>query len=294
MSTAAILGPAATPEHEFEFSQRDFERVRRLIRERAGIALNSGKQNMVYSRLSRRLRACGMSSFGQYLDALESGNSPEDQGFINALTTNLTAFWREAHHFPVLAEHLKHRAAKGSEKLSIWCSAASTGEEPYTIAITAMEALGSMTPPVRILATDIDTGVLDQARRGAYSEDSLSSVSPALVRKYFMRGTGVNAGQVRVRPEVAALVTFRQLNLLEERWDLRGGFAAVFCRNVMIYFDKPTQYAVLRRFAPLLETGGLLFAGHSENFSEARDLFELRGNTVYERLPGESSARRPG
>ena len=291
------MNPAAVPapvDHEFEFSQRDFERVCRLIREHAGIALNPGKQNMVYSRLSRRLRACGMSSFGEYLDSVESANTPERQGFINALTTNLTAFWRESHHFPVLAEHLRQRAAQGAGKITIWCSAASTGEEPYTIAITAMEAFGSLTPPVRILATDIDTGVLDQARQRTYAEDGLAAVSPGLLRQYFMRGTGANAGQVRVRAEVAALVTFRRLNLLDEVWDLRGGFAALFCRSVMIYVDKPTQYAVLRRVAPLLETGGQLFAGHSENFSEARDLFHLRRQTVYERLPGESSARRPG
>ena len=156
---------SAVPDHDFDFSPKDFERVRRLIREQAGIALNAGNQNMVYSRLSRRLRARGMTSFTQYLDSLEADDSPERQDFINALTTNLTAFWRESHHFPVLAAHLQQRATQTSEEAVLWCSAASTGEEPYTIAITAMEALGSMTPPVRILATDIDTGVLEQAQR---------------------------------------------------------------------------------------------------------------------------------
>ena len=284
----------AGADREFEFSSRDFDRVRKLIFAHAGISLNPGKHNMVYSRLSRRLRACGMNSFTEYLDALESDDAAERQGFINALTTNLTAFWREPHHFPVLLEHLKRRAAAGAGQLQVWCSAASTGEEPYTIAITAMQAFGSTTPPVRILATDIDTNVLDTARRGTYSAESVAGVDPDVLRRYFLRGSGANAGSVKVRPEVAALVSFRRLNLLDPAWPLRGGFTALFCRNVMIYFDKPTQYAILHRMAPLLETGGLLFAGHSENFSDARDLMRLRGRTVYERLAGEVSARRHG
>jgi chemotaxis protein methyltransferase CheR len=278
-------------EREFAFSERDFERVRRLIREHAGIALNAGKHNMVYSRLTRRLRACGMSSFSEYLDALESEDTAERQDFINALTTNLTSFWREPHHFPVLGEHLRRRAAQGAERIDLWCCAASTGEEPYTMAITAMRAFSSFAPPVRVLATDIDTRVLEVARRGAYAPESLAGADPELVRRYFVRAPGAD-GMLRVRPEVAALVTFRRLNLLEPLWPLRGGFAAIFCRNVMIYFDKPTQYAVLRRMAPLLETGGLLFAGHSESFGDARSLFRPRGRTVYERLAGEVSARR--
>ena len=284
----------AGADREFEFSNRDFDRVRKLIFAHAGISLNAGKHNMVYSRLSRRLRACGMNSFAEYLDALESDDTPERQDFINALTTNLTAFWREPHHFPALMEHLKRRAAQGAGEMQVWCSAASTGEEPYTIAITAMQAFSSKTPPVRILATDIDTNVLETARRGTYSCDSVASVDPDILRRYFLRGSGANEGSVKVRPEVAALVTFRRLNLLEQSWQLRGGFTALFCRNVMIYFDKETQYSIIHRMAPLLETGGLLFAGHSENFSDARDLLRLRGRTIYERLAGEVSARRPG
>ena len=277
---------------EFPFSPRDFERVRRMILKHAGISLNSGKQNMVYSRLSRRLRATGMRSFDQYLDQLEDDRSPEWQDFINALTTNLTSFWREPHHFPVLIDFLKARAARpGSEAVEIWCSAASTGEEPYTIAISAMQAFGGRTPPVRVLATDIDTNVLDTARRGVYSAEAVEGLSPEQ-RRYFLRGSGSNAGMAKVRPEVQALVTFRRLNLLDASWPMRGGFAVIFCRNVMIYFDKPMQYAILRRMAALLEPGGLLFAGHSENFSDAKDVLRLKGRTVYERVGGEPAAGR--
>ncbi len=274
------------PGREFEFSERDFERVRRLIRQHAGIALNPGKHHMVYSRLSRRVRARGMESFAAYLDALEGPDAAECQDFINALTTNLTGFWREPHHFPVLAEHLRRRATHGAERIGLWCCAASTGEEPYTIAITAMQAFSSFEPPVQVLATDIDTQVLETARRGVYPAEALASADPELVRRYFVRE---GDGAVRVRPEVAALVRFRRLNLLERAWPLRGAFAAVFCRNVMIYFDKQIQHEVLRRIAPLVEPGGLLFAGHSESFADARRLFRLRGRTVYERLANEDN-----
>ena len=286
----AIAGaPPAVP-NEFEMSTRDFERVCLLIRRRAGISLNSSKRTMVYSRLARRLRATGKASFGEYLDWLESAGGGEWQDFVNALTTNLTSFFREAHHFPVLEDYL--RKLRGKDRINIWCCAASTGEEPYTIAISAMEAFASLDPPVRILATDIDTNVLETARAGAYRDETIDKLSPDIVRKYFLRGNGANAGHVRIRPEVAALVSFRPLNLLEAQWPLRTGFDAIFCRNVMIYFDKETQFSILRRFAPLLAPGGLLFVGHSENFSQARDSFHLLGKTVYEVNPA-ACAKNP-
>jgi chemotaxis protein methyltransferase CheR len=268
-------------EREFEFSRRDFERVRSLIHARAGISLNPSKQNMVYSRLSRRLRALGAQSFAEYLDRLERSADGEWQNFVNSLTTNLTAFFREPHHFPVLGELLKSRPADSHNPIVLWCSAASTGEEPYSMAMQAVETFGTMTPPVRILATDIDTAVLETARRGVYTTEALERVDPQRVKRHFMRGTGANAGMARVRPELQAMVSFRRLNLLERDWQIGRGFDAIFCRNVMIYFEKDTQRGILERFAPLLQPWGLLFAGHSENFSQARDLFTLRGKTVY-------------
>jgi len=269
-------------DRQFVFTPADFERVRRLIHARAGIHLNPSKENMVYSRLSRRLRALGKTSFAAYLDWLEGGESAEWQEFVNALTTNLTAFFREAHHFPVLADHL--RARRNQSELSIWCCAASTGEEPYSIAMTAMDALPGLESRIRILATDIDTRVLDIARDGVYDDERVEKLDESIKRRHFLRGRGDQAGRVRVKPALQNLLIFRRLNLLDARWDVRGGFDAIFCRNVMIYFDKPTQYAILARFVPLLKPGGLLFVGHSENLHHARDLFVACGRTVYARV----------
>jgi chemotaxis protein methyltransferase CheR len=285
------LPPAPAVPNEFEMSARDFDRVCQLIRKRAGIALNSSKRTMVYSRLARRLRATGKGSFEEYLDWLEKAGGAEWQDFINALTTNLTSFFREAHHFPVLQEHL--RKLRGRDRINIWCCAASTGEEPYTIAISAMEAFNSMDPPVRIIATDIDTNVLETARAGAYRDESVTRLPPDIVRKYFQRPAAASSdGYMKVRPELMNMVSFRPLNLLDAQWPLRPGLDAIFCRNVMIYFDKDTQFSILRRFAPLLNPGGLLFVGHSENFSQARDTFQLLGKTVYQVNP--AVAARPG
>ena len=265
---------------EFEFTARDFERVRGLIYKRAGIALADSKQEMVYSRLARRLRANGITSFVQYLDDLERGtNDQEWEAFTNALTTNLTSFFREAHHFPILAEHVAK--LKGQGQIEVWCSASSTGEEPYSIAITLCDAFHKLNPSAKIIATDIDTNVLTTASNGVYSMDRLDKMAEARIKKYFLRGKGENDGQVRVRPELRQMIEFKQLNLLSDSWPISGSFDVIFCRNVMIYFDKPTQKKILQRFAPLLKPHGLLFVGHSENFSYL-DTFRLRGKTVYE------------
>jgi chemotaxis protein methyltransferase CheR len=272
---------------EFEFTARDFERVRSLIYKKAGIALAESKQEMVYSRLARRLRATGIGSFVTYLDKLEQGGDAEEwEAFTNALTTNLTSFFREAHHFPILADHLK----KVKEPIEIWCSAASTGEEPYSIAMTACEAFNTLTPPVRIIATDIDTNVLNTGANGVYSIDRLDKMSPERAKKFFLRGKGEREGLVRVRPELRQMITFKQVNLLADNWGINTQFDVIFCRNVMIYFDKPTQGKILDRFAPLMKPDGLLFAGHSENFLYVCDAFKLRGKTVYE-LDPEKKAR---
>lgn len=267
----------------FEFTARDFARVRELIYRQAGISLSESKQEMVYSRLARRLRARNMTSFEAYLDALERGGDSEEwQAFTNALTTNLTAFFREAHHFPVLAEHIR----KAKAPLSIWCAAASTGEEPYTIAMTVCEAFDSLNPPVSIVATDIDTNVLDTAANGVYPVERVDKMPKERLRRFFQRGKGERSGLVRVRPELRQLITFKPLNLLGTSWPVSGPFDAIFCRNVMIYFDKPTQGRILERFVPLMKPDGLLFAGHSENFMYASHAFKLRGKTVYELAPG--------
>lgn len=272
---------ASDKSREFHFTAKDFERVCKLIYDHAGISLNPSKEDMVYSRLARRLRATGLTTFNDYLGLLEHNDTAEWEAFVNALTTNLTSFFREAHHFPVLAEHVKKQKDR-HQPVMLWCSASSTGEEPYSMAMTMVDLYNSYTPPVRILATDLDTNVLAKAEAGIYSLDRLEKLPADTVRRFFLKGAGKQAGQARVRPELRNMITFRQLNLLDESWPIRGPFDAIFCRNVMIYFDKETQYRILQKFAPMMQPDGLLFAGHSESLYHAADLFKLRGKTVYE------------
>ena len=274
---------------EFDFTNRDFDRVRDLIYKRAGIALAESKQEMVYSRLARRLRATGIASFVQYLDMLERGGDTDEwEAFTNALTTNLTSFFRESHHFPILADFVKTL----KEPATVWCSAASTGEEPYTIAMTLCEAYGTLTPPAQIIATDIDTNVLATGANGVYPIERIDKLSPERIKKFFLRGKGNQEGYVRVRPELRKLVTFKQLNLLADSWPVSGQFDVIFCRNVMIYFDKPTQSKILSRFVPLMKPHALLFAGHSENFLYVSDALKLKGKTVDEL--GAATQRKAG
>lgn len=269
---------ASVSSKEFIFTARDFARVRAMIHQRAGIALSEHKQDMVYGRLARRLRVVGESTFVAYLDQLERNpGSAEWVAFTNALTTNLTSFFRESHHFPVLANFLKNRPGP----IDIWCSASSTGEEPYSIAMTACEAFSSLNPPVRIIATDIDTNVLETAASGVYSTERLEKMALPRIKRFFLKGSGSNEGSVRIRKELRDMISFEQLNLLAPKWSLQGPFDSIFCRNVMIYFDKPGQLKILQRFAPLMKRDGLLFAGHSENFTNITDKFALRGKTVY-------------
>lgn len=268
-------------EREFRFTRRDFERIREMIYRRAGISLAVNKRDMAYGRLVRRVRALQMPSFADYLDFLEQGDSPEWEAFTNALTTNLTSFFRESHHFDVLKKHLA--AIPRGRKILLWSSAASTGEEPYSIAIAAAEHFNTMRPPVHILATDLDTQVLEVGAAGIYPMERVARMDSNRLRRFFRKGRGEQEGYCKVADELRETIEFRQLNLLEPGWDDIGPFDAIFCRNVMIYFDKPTQRRVLERFLPLLRPDGLLFAGHSESFFHAADLFTSCGRTVYRR-----------
>ena len=277
--------PALPAETEYTLTPADFERIRRLIYERAGISLHAGKQAMVYSRLSRRLRETRHGSFASYLDRLERGGSESEwQEFVNCLTTNLTAFFREEHHFHALVDDLRALAGRsGGRPLRLWCNAASTGEEPYSLAMTVVETLG-VSAPAQLLCTDIDTKVLAKAQRGVYPADA-RGLSPERLKRHFLRGTGSNAGSIRVKPELARLVEFRPFNLMSTSWSTLGEpFDVVFCRNVMIYFDGPTQRRVLERIHGVTRPGALLYVGHSENFNDSRDIFRLRGKTIYERV----------
>ena len=272
----------ATPferDREFGYTRADFNQVRELIYAHAGIRLNDSKHEMVYSRLTRRLRALGVSDFGSYLALLRREDHPEWENFVNALTTNLTAFFREPHHFPMLAEHL--RGLRHGSAATLWSAAASTGEEAYSMAMIACEVYETLWPPVKILASDLDSQVLQRAGEAIYARELVQDLSPERLRRFFLSGTGTREGFVKVKPELRQLVTFRNHNLRDDNWDLRESFDCIFCRNVMIYFDKPTQYQVLTRIARVLKPQGLLFAGHSESYFHAADLFRPYGRTVY-------------
>nr|WP_314898562.1 CheR family methyltransferase [uncultured Deefgea sp.] len=262
---------------EFQFTEADFEKIRVKIYNYAGISLATSKHDMVYGRLAKRLRALNLKTFNEYLQVLERGDQKEFELFTNSLTTNLTSFFREAHHFDILNQQLKNLRSVGT--INIWCSASSTGEEPYSIAITACEAFDSLRPPVKIVATDLDTNVLDVARLGIYPALEVQKLGPQRVSKFFDKQAD---GRYQLKSELRNMIVFRKLNLIEANWTLRVPFDAIFCRNVMIYFDKPTQLKILQRFAPLLKNDGLLFVGHSENLYHAAEYFKLQGKTVYE------------
>ncbi len=273
---------------EFSFSDRDFNNIRQLVSRHTGISLSEAKRDMVYSRLARRLRRLELDNFKQYCQLLENEGADEELGhFTNAVTTNLTSFFREAHHFDylgkkLLPELLKIRADE--RRLRIWCAGCSTGEEAYSVAITLQENLSHMMSgwDIKILATDLDTNVLDTARRGVYAEDRLKNVNDRRQRRWFKRGRKENAGLMQVKSELQKMIIFKQLNLMHD-WPMKGLFDAIFCRNVIIYFDKPTQSVLMGRYAELMADHGRLFLGHSETLYRVTDCFKLMGQTVYEK-----------
>ncbi len=262
---------------EFIYTSNDFEKVRALIHRYAGISLAGAKQQLVYSRLSRRLRVLQLTRFSDYIELLQP-DSEEWQHFVNALTTNLTAFFREHYHFPILADHI---ATIQRRPIRLWSAAASTGEEPYSMAMTAVEQFESFDAPVKILASDLDTHVLETGTRGIYPVERVEKVDIGRKKLFFRRGKGANAGKARVVPQLQRMIEFRQINLLDAKWPIDEKFDAIFCRNVMIYFDKPTQRTLIEKFLRVLQPGGLLFTGHSESFFHVGDLITPIGKTVY-------------
>lgn len=273
--------PQPTPRgREFRFRSADFQRVRRLLQESAGIALQDCKRELVYSRLARRLRALGLDRFDVYLDRVEADEA-ELARFVNALTTNLTAFFREPHHFGYLSRVLVPQWRKERrEPVRIWSAGCSTGEEAYSIAMTLAEALPEGRPEVRILATDLDTDVLARAEAGIYARDRVEGLDRARLRRWFQRGRGTREGWMRVVPELRERIRFRPLNLFQP-WPMRHPLDVIFCRNVTIYFDKPTQRTLYRRFHEALAPGGHLFVGHAETLFRVCDDFERVGQSVY-------------
>ncbi len=269
---------------DFPLSAPVFEAVRRLLHKHTGINLGPQKQAMVRARLIKRLRAYGLRDFDAYLKMVTGPESQEWGAFVNALTTNLTSFFREKHHFEFLAAHYTaHPPASG--KLQAWSAGCSTGEEPYTIAMVMAATFSDV--DIRIQATDVDTNVLETARQGVYPEERLEKMEREWKRFAFLKGTGPRAGKVRVRPELQAMVEFGIFNLLgTSGWPQPGSKDFIFCRNVMIYFDKPTQRELLRHFREALVPGGLLMVGHSEALLDASLGFQSLGGTVYRKAEG--------
>ncbi len=268
---------------EFVLTDRDFETIRTVISERTGIVLSDGKRDMVYGRLVRRLRALGLSGFGEYCDLISKGDESELSEFVNAITTNLTAFFRENHHFEFLEKELlpfiiKH---KNQRKLRIWSAGCSSGEEPYSIAMVVRDTVPNDWD-VKILATDLDTNMVNKASAGIYNEGRVSGIDEKRLRRWVERGKGSISGMIKMSDELRNIITFKQLNLMHD-WPFKGLFDFIFCRNVVIYFSKDTQRILFNRFADSLPDGGHIFIGHSESMFNVCDRYKLLGKTIYKK-----------
>lgn len=267
---------------EFEYTFDDFNVLRRMSNQHSGILVPDDKFDMFYSRLSRRLRHLGLASFKQYCLHLQHHRDQEFTEFINALTTNLTSFFREKHHFDYLATTLIPellQANRHTRQIKIWSAGCSTGEEAYTLAITLLEHVPDDWN-ISILASDLDTNVLSTAVRGVYPWSQVSSLPNETINRWFERDTGSQANQVMVKNQLKQKINFTQLNLMTD-WPMTGTFDAIFCRNVLIYFDNNTKQLLVNRFGKLLRDDGHLFIGHSESLAQLQTPFTLIGNTVF-------------
>ena len=285
---------------ELKLTERDFKTVQKLIFDLAGISLSNSKQVMVHGRLAKRIRHLNLRSYSEYIDIIVGGKDPDETTkFINALTTNKTDFFREKHHFDFLTTKvfpaLRDKANSGRpEKLRIWCSASSTGEEPYTIAITVREFFGANTNwDIRILASDIDTDVLAKASTGVYDAERLADVPLHIRQNYFTRESRSEDSRWTVKPLIRDLITFRRINLQEAPWQINTQFDIIFCRNVMIYFNAETQKTLIERFAEKLDPDGHLIIGHSESLFGISNRFKPLGETIYGFAPGQAISKKP-
>jgi len=289
-ASSSAQGHATLPaQHtrEYAFSDRCFTRLRELVMRHTGIRLTEAKRDMVYGRLARRLRALGLRDFDDYCALIEEQGNDELEPFVNAITTNLTSFFRERHHFEFLAETALPEIMEArhiERRIRVWSAGCSTGEEPYSIAMVLREALSdALGWDARILATDLDSGVLERAARGVYERERVAGLSEQRLRHCFLKGQGRHEGKVRITPELREMVRFHRLNLMDE-WPMYGLFDIIFCRNVVIYFDKPTQCRLFDRFADRLATDGFLFVGHSESLFRVTERFRLIGQSMYRKL----------
>lgn len=279
-STKSTLG------REFHFNDNDFQFICRLVGERTGIVLTDAKRDMVYSRLARRIRQLGMDDFASYCRMLKNGDEQELAEFTNAITTNLTAFFREKHHFEFLKEkYLPYlKATKSNRRIRIWSAGCSSGEEPYSIAMTVRQVFPKNSNwDIKILATDLDSNMVNTAKQGIYTEDRVAGIDERLKRTWVRRGKDELSGKIRMCSDIQEMITFKQLNLLHQ-WPMKGPFDFIFCRNVVIYFNKETQKILFNRYADLMVDKSYLFIGHSESLHTVTKRFELVGNTIYQKV----------
>ncbi|GAW96753.1 chemotaxis protein methyltransferase [Colwellia marinimaniae] len=276
-------------EQAMKLSEDDFKFICKFVYKTTGIVLNDSKREMLYRRLTRIIRERKLNSFTDYCQLLRDHGEQEKDFFINAITTNLTSFFRENHHFEYLTSEviptlIKNKTANinGKKQLRVWSSACSTGEEPYSIAITILEALKKELAQwdVKILATDIDSNVLAKGKAGIYDVNRIEELPLKLKKSYFLQGSGQSSESVKVHKDLKSIITFKQLNLLHD-WPMKGPFDAIFCRNVIIYFDKKTQQELFARYYEMLAPGGLLFLGHSENLGNYQQYFSNVGRTIF-------------
>lgn len=273
-------------DREFSFSTGDYDFLRSMLKERTGIELGPTKHNMVYARLAKRLRKLGMKTFRQYIEFIGSNEGRDELGTtLNALTTNLTKFFRENHHFEHLAttalQEVRARAVSHGRRLRIWSAGCSSGEEPYSTAITLLRSMPDIKQwDAKILATDIDTEMVRRGSEGIYPAASLEGMPPDIAKKYFEPH---GPDKVRVVAEARSLISFKHLNLID-KWPMKGPFDVIFCRNVVIYFDKDTQRVLFDRYANMLVPGGFLYIGHSENLFGITERFKLLGRNIHRKI----------
>jgi chemotaxis protein methyltransferase CheR len=267
---------------DFEITPEEFERFRALVYDECGISLGDSKKSMVSARLTKRLRQLGLNRFGDYYDLVIADRGGEEfTRMLDLISTNKTDFFRESKHFDFLRDTVLPTLAD-VKRVRIWSAACSSGEEPYTIAMTLMDGVQNPAQwDFKILASDISTRALARAAEGVYDEERVSGVPPAVVRRHFLRGRGSQTGMIKVKPHLAAMIRFRRLNLMDERFPIKSPLDVIFCRNVMIYFDRPTQERLVNTLYRYLKPGGYLFIGHSESLQWAKHPFLSVGSTTY-------------
>lgn len=288
MNTALPTQADKVMDREFPFTYEDFDYLRTIVNGCTGIVVTDEKHDMFYSRLVRRIRALRLKNFTQYCDLIKNAKDGQEViQLVNAITTNLTSFYREHHHFDFLSATVIPAlldSDTAGHKLRIWSAGCSTGEEPYSIAMTVCESeLAAQGWDIRLLATDIDSNVLAHAAEGVYSRDGVGQMPQQRLQRWFLKGKGEQEGKVRVKPELRRLIEFAQLNL-NSPWSLPEVADIVFCRNVIIYFDQQSKRILIDRIADNLKMGGYLFIGHSESMFRVSERFELVGNTIYRKI----------